>query len=224
MESTKNTRLIRWVVVGLAVTAVVLYGVAYFMPMWGWYLSAPQYPQGLVLSVYLDHVAGDTSEINILNHYIGMASLDDAAQLERSLAIYGVMGISLITLIGVFLPGRRYSRYFAIPALVFPFAFLGFMYYWMYRFGHELSPDAPVTVAPFTPTLIGTGDIGNFHTIGLPGSGFYLILTASVAVAAAFMIRSRVCGGCAHPEACGAACPHLFVGRDRGHPALEQLE
>lgn len=216
----------RWVVVALSVTAVGLYITAYFMPMWGWYLSAPQYPQGLTMAVYLNGVTGDTREINILNHYIGMANLDEAAQLERALAIYGVLGIGLLVLLGVFLPGRRYSKYFAIPALAFPFVFLGMMYFWMYRFGHELSPDAPVTVAPFTPTLFGTGDIGNFHTLGLPGIGFYLVLVSSVLVATAFVLRQRVCDGCAHAATCGAACPHLFIGpgaKDAGHPALKQL-
>ncbi|MGF1510286.1 MAG: cytochrome C [Myxococcota bacterium] len=218
MLNLKDKHL-RWLVFALSAAACVAYAVAYFEPMWGWYLSAPQYPDGLVMSVYLDHVAGDTTEINILNHYIGMAKLEEAAQLERALAVYGVLGIGLIVLLGVFLPGRRYSKYFFIPSLVFPLVFLGMMYYWMYRFGHELSPDAPVTVPPFTPTLLGRGSIGNFQTLGLPGTGFYLVLLAGVLVAAAFWLRRRVCSGC--KEKCGLTCPHLFVGSDRKtHPRL----
>lgn len=202
---------LRWVVFGLAALACAMYVLAYFQPMWGWYLSAPQYPHGLVMSVYLDHVAGDTTEINILNHYIGMAKLEDAAELERALAVYGVLGIGLITLVGVFLPGRRYSKYFTLPALVFPLLFLAMMYLWMYKFGHELSPDAPVTVAPFTPTLLGRGEIGNFQTLGMPGLGFYLIFFAAVAVAGAFLLRKKICSGCRTD--CNLTCPHLFLGR-----------
>ncbi len=208
----------RYLVLTFAALAVVFYAIAYFQPMWGWYLSAPQYPQGLVMSVYLDRLTGDITEINILNHYIGMAHLDEAAKLERSLAIYGVCGIGLMSMLLVFFPGRRYAKYFTVPALLFPVVFLGMMYYWMYRFGHELSPDAPVTVPPFTPTLVGQGQIGNFHTLGLPGAGFYLILGSALAVAAAFLLRSRVCAGCAHAVQCGAVCPHLFIGKTADAP------
>ncbi len=176
---------------GLALLAVAFYGAALFVPMWGWYLTAPQYPDGLVMAIYMNKITGDITEIDILNHYIGMGKLEEAAQLERSLAIYGVIGIALVTLIGVCLPGRRFSKLLALPALGFPVVFLGFVYYWMYTFGHNLNPDAPVSVAPFTPTLIGPGDVGNFHTHGLPGAGFYLILGAAVAAGCAYLLRPR---------------------------------
>ena len=210
MDSTqKNDTLRRYLVLALAAVAVALYAAAYFQPMWGWYLSAPQYPQGLVMSVYLDKVTGDVTEINI-----GMKKLDEAAQLERALAVYGVSGIGLLVMLMVFFPGKRYAKYFTLPAFLFPAVFLGMMYLWMYRFGHELSPEAPVTVAPFTPTLAGRGQIGNFRTLGLPGAGFYMILGSAGAVALAFILRRKVCGGCAHADTCGAICPHLFLGPD----------
>jgi copper chaperone NosL len=208
----------RYLVLALAAAAVALYAAAYFQPMWGWYLSAPQYPKGLVMSVYLDKVTGDVTEINILNHYIGMKKLDEAAQLERALAVYGVCGIGLVAMLMVFFPGKRYAKYFTVPAFLFPAVFLGMMYLWMYRFGHELSPEAPVTVLPFTPTLAGHGQIGNFHTLGLPGPGFYMILGAAAAVALAFTLRRKVCGGCAHADTCGLVCPHLFLGPRRTPP------
>ncbi len=176
---------------GLALLAVSFYGAALFVPMWGWYLTAPQYPDGLVMAIYMNKITGDITEIDILNHYIGMGKLEEAAQLERSLAIYGVIGIALVTLIGVCLPGRPFYRLLALPALGFPVVFLGFVYYWMYTFGHNLNPDAPVSVAPFTPTLLGPGDVGNFHTEGLPGAGFYLILGAAVAAGCAYLLRHR---------------------------------
>ncbi|MCB9655988.1 MAG: cytochrome C [Deltaproteobacteria bacterium] len=210
----------RLTVLGLAVVAVGLYMVAWLLPMWGWYLHAPQYPQGLVLSVYMNHVQGDISEINILNHYIGMAKLDEAAQLERAMALYGVCGIGLVTMLAVFFPGKRYAHYFALPAFAFPFVFVSLMFFWMYRFGHELSPDAPVRVAAFTPTLVGHGQIGNFHTLGLPGAGFYAILGSAVAVALAFALRRKVCGGCSKGHDCGTFCPTLFVRRPSRLPIL----
>lgn len=201
----------RWIVFILAVFAVILYAWAFFQPMWGFYLSAPQYPYGLNLAIYMNHVGGDVSEINILNHYIGMARLDEAAQFERSIAGYGLAGIGLITMLLVFLPGRHYARIFALPALLFPFVFAMIMFVWMYRFGHELSPSAPVRVLPFTPKIIGMGKIGNFTTYGVPGPGFYMILGSAVAAAAAFWLRSRVCRSCVMANHCGKICPDLFL-------------
>ncbi len=180
-----------WAALGLAVLACAFYAAALFVPMWGWYLTAPQYPDGLWMAIYMNKIAGDVTEINILNHYIGMGKLEDAAQLERSLAIYGVVGIGLVTLVGACLPRKPLSNLLFLPALVFPVVFLAFVYYWMYTFGHDLNPEAPVTVAPFTPTLLGPGDVGNFHTHGLPGAGFYLILGAAVAAVCAFLLRRR---------------------------------
>ena len=181
----------RWAALGLAILACGFYGAALLVPMWGWYLTAPQYPDGLVMAVYMNKVTGDVTEIDILNHYIGMGKLEEAAQLERSLAIYGVIGIALVTLVAVCAPRRPFSGMLYLPAVLFPVVFLGFVYYWMYTFGHDLNPEAPVTVAPFTPTLLGPGDVGNFHTHGLPGAGFYLILAAGVAAGCAYLLRRR---------------------------------
>lgn len=147
-----------------------------------------------------------------------MARLDQAAELERALAVYGVCGIGLITMLFVFLPGRKYARLFTIPALIFPVAFVVIQLYWMYRFGHELSPDAPVDVVPFTPTLLGIGKIGNFKTLGMPGAGFYLIVGSAISVALAFWMRSRVCRQCPLSDRCQVVCPRLFLGPEKMLP------
>lgn len=169
----------QWTIV-LLLAAVALYVSAYFEPMWGFYLFSPQYPRGLTLSIYLNRIGGDVTEVNILNHYIGMAKLDQAARLEREFAVYGIALMAIAVLISGL--RTRYSKILTLPALVFPLIFVAAMYFWMYRFGHELSPEAPVRVPAFTPTMIGEGKIGNFHTIGLPGLGFYMSVASSVCV------------------------------------------
>jgi hypothetical protein len=205
----------RIIVLACAVGAALSYFAAFSLPMWGFYLSAPQYPNGLELSIYLNRIGGDVAEINTLNHYIGMARLDEAAKFERAMAGYGLGGIGLMAILLVFLPGKRYARYFAIPAMIFPLAFIAVTFGWMYSFGHRLSTHAPISIPPFTPTLMGLGMIGNFHTEGLPGAGFYLILLSSALVAIAFWLRREVCAKCPHAHRCGAVCPKLFFGKDR---------
>ena len=211
LDRHKKEQWRRWLVLVFAAAAIALFVGAWFQPMWGWYLSAPQYPSGLVLAVYLNHVSGDITEINILNHYIGMAHLDEAAQFERAMAAYGVAAIAIVTMLMVFVPGKRFARYFAWPAFAFPAVFVAAMYWWMYKFGHELSEAAPVTVEPFTPTLIGHGQIGNFSTIGLPGVGFYMILAASACVIVAYFLRKKACAECVFKDQCKTVCPNLFL-------------
>jgi copper chaperone NosL len=46
-----------------------------FVPMWRIDLTAPQYPEGLVLKIHASKLSGDVDIINGLNHYIGMRRL-----------------------------------------------------------------------------------------------------------------------------------------------------
>lgn len=220
--SAKKDRRNRKLVFLLALVGVCLYAYAFFQPVWGFHLFAPQYPYGLNLSIYLNRVDGDVTEINILNHYIGMGKLDEAAKVERALSVYLVGGLSLVILSFVILPARRYARLLAIPAYAFPVLFFTQMYYWMYRFGHELSPAAPVKVPGFTPKVIGDGVIGNFSTTGLPGAGFYLILAGSVLIGIAFSIRHRICESCPNKHGCNHVCPTYFLKPPKNMPSEKE--
>ena len=48
----------------------------YFTPMWFINLNAPQYRDGLKLTIWLNKITGgnefDLRNINLLNHYVGM--------------------------------------------------------------------------------------------------------------------------------------------------------
>ncbi|GBD39841.1 hypothetical protein HRbin37_02127 [bacterium HR37] len=206
----------RIVVAVLSVMAIVFLGLSFMFPYWKVTLKAPQYPQGLHVYVYLNRVEGDTFEVDLLNHYIGMKKLEEAAKLERSLALYIVTLISLFTLFFVF-SGKKVMSLFAIPALIFPIGFLLDLFYWLYRFGHDLDPHAPIRFKPFTPTLIGEGKIGQFATIGTLGLGFYLAMISFILVVIALILRFTVCNACPYKEKCSLVCPHLFLWPPRQH-------
>jgi hypothetical protein len=189
MKAIVTNQRRRWIVFLLVTVAIALYGMAYFLPIWGFYLYAPQYPHGLSLAIYIDRVAGDTMEIDILNHYIGMAKLGAAAEFERAIAVYVLIGIALCSLLVASFPRKRGAVFSALPAIVFPFVFALIMFVWMYKFGHELDPAAPVRMSPFTPKLLGKGIIGNFRTYGMPGPGFYMFLGAVPLMATAAKLR-----------------------------------
>ena len=50
------------------------------------------------------------------------------------------------------------------------FAFGRFVYQ-LYLYGHDLSPEAPVKIKPFTPVILGTKDVANFTTHSFPQLG-----------------------------------------------------
>ncbi len=137
----------RWLVLALAAAAAGLFAYSFFLPWWKFWLYAPQYPKGLQLVISLTEMGGDVHEIDLLNHYIGMASLAKAAPMERALAGYGVAAIGVITLVLMAFSGKKLNRLIAIPALLFPLGFLADSFYWLYSFGHNLDPKAPLRIS-----------------------------------------------------------------------------
>ncbi|GAB4382463.1 MAG: hypothetical protein Kow0022_00020 [Phycisphaerales bacterium] len=80
----------------LLLIARVLLLTSLFLPYWHMTLHAPQYPDNLHLTAYLNHLAGDVAEIDGLNHYIGMRSLEEAAQVERSVGVFVMIGFVVL--------------------------------------------------------------------------------------------------------------------------------
>lgn len=217
MESSRAPALLdwhsrqRWMVLGLAVVGVVLFAASYFLPWWNFDLVSPQYPKGLKLVISLSGVTGDVSEINIINHYIGMSHLDEAATLERAWGGYLVGGLCVAAIATILFVGRRLNALPALVALGFPIGFIADTMYWLYSFGHVLDPKAPVHIAPFTPTLFGAGKVGQFLTTAWPALGFWLATGGVVLMAVASFQRKKVCDSCPAREACEAACGHGLV-------------
>lgn len=206
----------RWSVIALCLAAIGLQVAAFFQPWWWIKLYAPQYPKGLKMIISLTGVSGDAKEVDILNHYIGMESLTKAAVLERQLAGYGVAFLAVAVVVAALLAGKKLGKLLAIVGFSFPFVFLADSFYWMYRFGHNLNPEAPIRLPPFTPQLFGNGQIGQFMTFAQPSTGFWLAVGAFVALAAAAIVRARVCASCAKAGTCGAVCRDAFIGPKAG--------
>ena len=76
--------------------ARVLLLASIFLPYWHMELEAPQYPKGLFLTAYVNHLTGDVREIDGLNHYIGMRPLGEAAAFERTASIWAVIAMFLL--------------------------------------------------------------------------------------------------------------------------------
>ena len=199
-------------VLGLGIVGALLFVLSYAFPYWHFALYAPQYPKGLHLVIGLTGVSGDVAEINIINHYIGMHGLDKAAEVERALAGWGIGVAGVMVLLFLIGSGRRLNWLAALPALALPVGFVLDSMYWLYRFGHQLDPKAPLNIPPFTPTLFGPGKVGQFRTEAIPEMGFWLALLGATVVLAAVVLRKRVCETCPHFGTCGAVCAHGLVG------------
>ncbi|HWQ27488.1 MAG TPA: cytochrome C [Dehalococcoidia bacterium] len=192
--------------------ARVLLLVSIFFPYWHMELVAPQYPDGLFLTAYCNHLAGDVREIDGLNHYIGMRPLGEAAAFERAAAVWMILAMFLLVE-GAAVIHSRWAVLLAAPALTFPIGFLLDLTYWMRTFGLNLDPDAPLSssVKPFVPSVLGEGGIGQFKTYASLGTGYWLAVAASALIAVGFFFHRRaykpLVQGADHPRRDPGAAP-----------------
>jgi hypothetical protein len=170
----------RWLLV-LLLTPLLL---AVIAPLWQMRFEAPQYPDGLRLDIYSYTVAGDVQEVNTLNHYIGMARIDRAALSDLSFLPFAIGTFTLLLLRAAVLGDLRSLVDLVALYIYFGlFAFARFAYA-LYVFGHNLDPKAPFRVEPFTPTVLGTGDVANFTITSLPARGSWYLGLVGVALLA----------------------------------------
>jgi hypothetical protein len=177
---------------GLLLAARLLLLVSLFLPYWHMELKAPQYPDGLHMTAYINSLTGDVAEIDGLNHYIGMRSLDEAARLEREIGVFGMI-MFLVMLEFAGFVHSRWAVLLAVPVIFFPAVFLIDLHLWMRHFGLNLDPAAPLSnaIKPFVPTALGEGGIGQFRTVASAGVGLWLAVAASFTIIVAMFFHRR---------------------------------
>ena len=184
--STPERRLI-------ALAALVLLPVFFFpvLPIWVLKMRAPQYPEGLTLTIYTNTIRGDLQNINTLNHYVGMHAIAPDEFKEFRFMPQALTAFGLFALLA-FLVNRRWI------AILGWLVFTGFAIYmfgdyanWLWHYGHDLDPRAPITLPAFTPPLIGLKHMANFHVLSLPGPGTVLLGLAWLLGPAAIVLEMR---------------------------------
>jgi len=167
----------------LLLTSALCLLVSIFFPYWIMELDAPQYPQGLKVEVFVNKIIGDVGELDLLNHYIGMRSLNEGAAIERNLSVFAIIALCLSIATAVFVH-NKWAGLLAFPVLLYPFIFLFDLFLWLRFFGQNLDSSAPLssTIDPFTPPLIGSKAVANFIVHTSVSIGFYIACIAVVFV------------------------------------------
>lgn len=155
----------------------------FLYPMWQISMFAPQYPEGLSVDIYSyklvgGHNGNDIAEINELNHYIGMQTIDRAqlADLDWLPFAFGIL--TMIGLRVAAIGNVRALIDFVALSMYFGAFSMGRFWYKMYSLGHHLDPKAAFKMEPFTPVMFGTKQVANFLTQSYPQTGTILIATA----------------------------------------------
>lgn len=152
---------------------------AYFTPLWQIKLWAPQYPEGLGMQIWIDHLSGQIDTINGVNHYIGMKHIGDDMFPEFQFLIY-VFGFIISFGVLAAIIGRKWGLYVFFGLIVLlGIGVLVDMYLWGYDYGHNLDPKAAIKVPgmSYQPPLIGYKQLLNFLAYSGPALGGW-ILTA----------------------------------------------
>lgn len=164
----------------LILGACACLALTFFFPLWHIHLVAPQYRDGLDLWIYSYQLVGgnegqDIVEINLLNHYIGMAEIHHADFWEMQFIPFTIGFFILFGLRGVVFGHMSNVVDNVVLFLYFSLFSLAVFVNRLYSYGHHLDPEAPMTVEPFWPTLLGTKQIANMTQTSLPGVASYLV-------------------------------------------------
>jgi copper chaperone NosL len=173
--------------------ACLLLVIPFFFPLWSYYLEAPQYPEGISMSIWINKLGGRLDLINGLNHYVGIKPIDPDSFPELKILPWSLAALMLAGLFVALLGRRSWMRGWVVAFVVWAVASLADFYRWLYDYGHDLSPDAPLQIDPFTPALLGTKEIMNFTTTAYPDVGGVAIIIALLLALTAFLCdRPRV--------------------------------
>ena len=199
----------RWIIVA----ALVLLPVFFLpvLPIWTMKLWAPQYPEGLTLTIYTNTIKGDLQNINTLNHYVGMHHItpDDFKEftyMPQMLTFFGVMAL-LAALVN-----RRWLAILGwLGFTVFAVVMFGHYANWLYHYGHDLDPRAALKLEAFSPPVIGYSKMANFKVWSLPGAGSILLGLAWLLGPIVFFLEHRAARRAAGAKAASTVAAALIA-------------
>lgn len=170
----------------MILASILLLCLTFFFPIWKIDLIAPQYPEGIGIRIWLNKITGvneyDLENINKLNHYIGMKTIQPNSIPELKVMPFIVVFFVLLGILVFMINKKILTASWIILLLITLSIGLYDFYLWEYDYGHNLSPDAPIKVPgmSYQPPFIGTKQLLNMKATSLPDTGSYLIGMAAV--------------------------------------------
>lgn len=177
----------------LLLIAGVLLVVSLFNPIWRIELDAPQYPEGLSLTIHANKIGGEIDIINGLNHYIGMKTIHAEEFIEFTVLPYIISFYALACVLVIFIKKKK-ALYFLFGAFIlFGIVAMYDFWRWEYDYGHNLDPNAAIIVPgmAYQPPLIGFKQLLNFGAYSIPDVGGWLFISSGLLMAIAVIIEIR---------------------------------
>ena len=191
----KKITLISRVVIALSSLAMLG---SYYFPLWRIELWAPQYPEGLALSIWHNKLGGDVDIINGLNHYIGMAHLKQESFPEFIILPYLIAFFVGLGLVVAAIGQRRFLLDYVVLMVLAGIAALADFYRWGYQYGHNLDPNAAIKVPgmSYQPPVLGYKSLLNFGAFSIPDLGGWIFIGAGVLIAFLLVYEYFFCPDC----------------------------
>lgn len=163
----------------LVIAAIGLVAVL-FLPIWRIDLDAPQYPEGLSLSIHAKGLQGNVDIINGLNHYIGMKTLHNEDFVEFTVLPYCIVFFAAAFFLVAVINKRRLLNILFILFVCFGIVAMIDFWRWEYNYGHNLNPNAAIVVPgmAYQPPLIGFKQLLNFGAYSVPDIGGWIFIGA----------------------------------------------
>jgi copper chaperone NosL len=176
MFDSQMSTLGRWLIV-IASAALIP---TIFMPTWRITLRAPQYPNGLTMAIYPNTVEGDLREVNLLNHYIGMHSIEPSEFPEFRFIPFFILRFLGLSLLAAMTGRMAIAALGYLDFVVFGAVMLFTLQHWLSEFGQNLDPTAPLKLAPFAAKFLGQTRVGQFSVQSWPAAGAIMMTLAAI--------------------------------------------
>ena len=172
--------------------------VALPLPLWHIRLTAPQYPEGLGMDIHARTVVGakehDLDNINNLNHYIGMKTIEPEGIAELRVIPWLIAGLGVLGFVVAIAGKRSWLVGWLVSFSVLGVVGLWDFWRWERDYGHNLDFQHAIIKVPgmtYQPPLIGSKQLLNFTATSWPATGSILLGVAFVLGLVAIMLRTR---------------------------------
>jgi len=172
----------------------ILLIIVLFVPLWQIELSAPQYPEGLVMKMHPNRLAGNVDVINGLNHYIGMKTLHTKDFIEFTVLPYIIVFFAVCCLmVTLILKKRKWLNTVFILFVLFGIIAMVDFWRWEYEYGHNLNLNAAIIVPgmSYQPPLIGYKKLLNFGAYSIPDTGGWIFIGVGLLLLTALIIEFK---------------------------------